>query len=106
MTNAVEEWTEEERAEKIAEALTALGLNASAEDTGGGIICVVIPRTDSGFISWGTADVTWGAVITNADGEQVSSISTDWPSDSEDVAATAKALLHASLRNGAAQTGA
>jgi AcrR family transcriptional regulator len=106
VTNAAEEWTEEERAEKIAEALASLGLDASAEDTGGGIVCVVTPRAAGGSISWGTADVTWGAVITDADGEQVSSISTDWPSDSEDIAATAKALLDASLRNGAAQGGA
>jgi AcrR family transcriptional regulator len=106
VTNAAEERTEEERAEKIAETLTGLGLDASAEDTGGGIVCVVIPHTDGGAISWGTADVTWGAVITNEDGEQVSSISTGWPSDSEDIAATAKALLDASLKNGALQAGA
>lgn len=43
------EWTEEERAEKIAEALTALGLDANAEDTGGGIVCVVVPRVDGGI---------------------------------------------------------
>jgi len=106
VTNAAEEWTEEGRAEKIAEALTGLGLDASAEDTGGGIVCVVIPHTDGGAISWGTADVTWGAVITDEDGEQVSSISTDWPSGSEDIAATAKALLDASLSNGAVSAGA
>lgn len=106
MTNAAPEWTEEERAEKIAAALTGLGLDASAEDTGGGIVCVVIPHTDGGVISWGTADVTWGAVITDKQGEQVSSISTEWPSDSEDVANTAKALLAASLMNGATRDGA
>lgn len=101
MTNVAQEWTEEERAEKIAEALKALGLDASAQDTGGGIVCVVVPRGGGGEISWGTADVTWGAVITDEAGLQVSSISTNWPSDSEDVAATAKALLEASLKNGA-----
>lgn len=106
MTNAAEEWTEEERAGKIAEALTGLGLDASAEDTGGGIVCVVIPRTEGGVISWGTADITWGAVITGAEGAQVSSISTEWPSDSEDITATANALLEASLRNVAVRAGA
>ncbi len=106
MTDAAQEWTEEERAEKIAETLTRLGLEASAEDSGGGIVCVVIPHTDGGAISWGTADVKWGAVITDEDGEQISSISTDWPSDSDDIAATAKALCDASLENGAARAGA
>ena len=100
MTSA-QEWTEEERMEKIAQAIMALGLDASTEGTGGGIVCIVIPRTDGGAISWGTADLTWGAVITDEGGEQVSSISTEWRSDSEDVAATAKALYDASLSNGA-----
>ena len=106
MTNKTEELNEEDRAERIAEALAGLGVDASAEDTGGGIVCVVIPHTDGGAISWGTADVNWGAVITDEDGEQISSISTDWPSDSEDIAATAKALCDASLENGAARAGA
>jgi hypothetical protein len=101
-----QEWTEEERAEKIAEALTALGLDASAQDTGGGIVCIVIPRANGGEVSWGTANITWGAVITNEKGQQISSIATDCPSDSEDVTATAKALLEASLRNGTVQGGA
>jgi hypothetical protein len=106
MTNAAEDWTEEERAERIAETLAGLGLDASAEDTGGGIVCVVVPRTDGGAISWGTADVTWGAVITDEDGKQISSIGTEWPSNSIDIAATASALLEASLASGAARTGA
>lgn len=104
MTNATEEWTEEERAEKIVGALTALGLDASAEDTGGGIVCIVIPRTDGGAISWGTADVTWGAAITDEEGSQISSIGTEWPSDSDDINATARALLDALLSNGAVRT--
>jgi len=100
MTSA-QQWTDEERAERISEALVALGLDAGAEETGGGIVCIVIPHTDGGVISWGTADVTWGAAISNQDGEQISYISTVWPSDSEDVDGTAKALLEASLKNGA-----
>lgn len=103
---AAQEWTEEGRTEKIAEALMGLGLDASAQDTGGGIACVVVPRADGGEIAWGTADVTWGAVITNEKGEQVSSFTTDWPSDSEDIDATARALLDASIRNGALAAGA
>jgi hypothetical protein len=81
MTSA-QEWTEEERTEKIAEALTALGLDASTEDTGGGIVCIVIPRTNGGAISRGIADLTWGAAITDENGEWVSHISTECPSNS------------------------
>jgi hypothetical protein len=106
VTTPAQEWTEEERAEKIAEALTGLGLDASTEDTGGGIICIVIPRTNGGSIFWGTADVTWGAAVMDEDGEQTASVSIEWPSDSENIDATAKALLEASLRNGAVQAGA
>lgn len=95
--NSKKEWTDEERAEKIAEALTGMGL----DDTGGGIVCIVIPRADGGAISWETADFTWGAVITDEASEHTTSISTKWPSDSEDIPATAKALFEASLKNGA-----
>lgn len=104
MTTSAQEWTEEELAEKIAEALVGLGLDANAEDTGGGIVCVVIPHAGGGTISWGTADVAWGAVVTDEMGEQISSISTQWPSGSQDVDATAKALLDASLQNGAVRS--
>lgn len=100
MTSA-QQWTDEERAERISEALVALGLDASTEETGGGIVCIVIPHTDGGVISWGTADVTWGAVISDQAGEQISYISTAWPSESEDVDGTAKALSEASFKNGA-----
>ena len=105
MTTPAQERTEEERAEMIADALIGLGLDASTEDTGGAVICIVIPRTDGGAIFWGTADVTCGAAIMDENGEQTASISTAWPSESEDIDATAKALLEASLRNGAVQAG-
>lgn len=104
MTTPAQEWTDEERAEKIAEALTGLGLDASTEDTGGEIICVVIPRADGGTIFRGTADITWGAAIVDENGDQSASVSTDWPSDSKDIGSTAKVLLEASLRNGAIRT--
>lgn len=105
MTVPQQEWTEEERAEKIADALTALGLDASTEDTGGGIICIVVARVDGSSISWGTADTTWGAVINSEEGEQTASVKTEWPSDSDDIEGTAKILLKASLQNGAVQIG-
>jgi predicted amidohydrolase len=93
--------SEEERAEKVAEALTARGLSAFAQDTGGGIVCIIVERKEGGEIAWGTADVTWSAVITDEDGEQISCLETQWPSDAEDIEATAHALFEPSVRNGA-----
>lgn len=92
---------EDEIFEAVATALNGLGLVASSEDTGGGISCVVLQHRDGGEISWGTADETWGAAITNANGEYVSSIKTSCPTDSQDVAAIADALLGPSVKNGA-----
>ena len=97
----MQELNEEEQAEQIAEELTKLGLTAYAQDTGGGTICVAVEHKDGGEILWGTADITWGAVITDEDGEQVSAISTQWPSDSQDISGTAQTLAEASSRNGA-----
>ena len=97
----MQELDEEAQAEQIAEELTKLGLAAYAQDTGGGTICVAVEHKDGGEILWGTADVTWGAVITDEDGEQVSAISTQWPSDSQDISGTAQTLAEASSRGGA-----
>ncbi len=93
--------SEEEFLEQLADALTGLGTEASAQDTGGGTVCIVMPHKDGGEISWGIADVNWGAVITDEDGELVSSIETSWPSQSRDLAGTAQALLAPSIKNGA-----
>lgn len=101
MSETVPELSEDEIVEAVAEALSALGLVAASQDTGGGISCVVLEHKDGGEIIWGTADVTWGAAVTDADGEQVSSIKTEWPSDSQDVTGTAQALKAASIKNGA-----
>ena len=102
MSETVPERSEDEIVEALAEALSDLGLSASSQETGGGISCVIVERKDGGEIIWGTADVTWSAVITDEEREQVSSITTTWPSDSQDIAATAQALLEPSIRNGAA----
>lgn len=51
---------EEEMVERIAEALQSRGLDAGAQDTGGGMYCVVVPRSGGGEIIWSTADVNWG----------------------------------------------
>jgi predicted regulator of Ras-like GTPase activity (Roadblock/LC7/MglB family) len=101
MSEAATELDEDEIVEAVAAALGRLGLAASSQDTGGGISCVVLEHKDGGEISWGTADETWGATITDADGKYVSSIETTCPSDSQDIAAIAAALLGASIKNGA-----
>ena len=48
-----------------------MGVAVSAQDTGGGVKCVVVERAQGRDIFWGTADVNWGAMATNADGEPV-----------------------------------
>jgi predicted regulator of Ras-like GTPase activity (Roadblock/LC7/MglB family) len=101
MSEVTPELDEDEIVEALATALSRLGLAASSQDTGGGISCVVLEHKDGGEISWGTADETWGAAITDADGKYVSSIETTCPSDSQDIAAIAKALLEPSVKNGA-----
>ena len=93
---------EEIRIEAVANALREGGLSASAEDTGGGTLCVIVDRVDEGQIIWGTADLNWGAAIQDADGQIVSGIQTDCPSDTEDVSVIAKVLIEHSLANGAA----
>jgi hypothetical protein len=93
--------TEDEVVDAVADALTGLGLVASSQDTGGGINCVVLEHKDGGEIVWGTADVNWGAAISNADGEFTSAIETTCPSDSQDVSMIAEALFESSIKNGA-----
>ena len=93
--------TEDEIVDAVAQALTGLGLVASSQETGGGINCVVLVRNDGGEIVWGTADVTWGAAISDADGEYLSAIETTCPSDSQDISAIAEALFAPSVKNGA-----
>jgi hypothetical protein len=94
--------SEDEIFEEVAQALATRGLSAGAQDTGGGILCVVVDRADGGEIAWGTADVNWGAVIIGRDGDVESSISTTCHSSSEDIEAIASAILEPSIRAGAA----
>jgi hypothetical protein len=96
------ELTEDEIVDAVADALSAGGIEASSQDTGGGINCVVIAHKDGGEIIWGTADVNWAAAIHDADGQYVSAIQTDCASDTQDVAAIVRAIRDASLHNGAA----
>jgi len=93
---------EDEIVDAVAEALMGQGLTASAQDTGGGIHCVVIEHKDGGEITWGTADVIWAASITGEHGEYVSSIETSRPNDSQDIAQIVEAIKGPSLAAGAA----
>jgi hypothetical protein len=95
------ELSEDERAEAVANALTKAGYNAFAQDTGGGMICVVLERADGGEIARGTADVNCGATITDEGGEQIGSISTTFPSESENIEEIASVIGKESLSKGA-----
>ncbi len=102
MQDLEHEKTEEEIAEQVAAALRAVGLAAEDQDTGGGIVCVIIERAGGGEIVWGTADENWGAVVYSADGSPASSIETQCPSGTQDIAAIVQAIRGPSLDAGAA----
>jgi hypothetical protein len=101
MSETAPELSEEEIVEALAEALSGLGLVASSQDTGGDMNCVVLEHKDGGEIVWGTADVNWGAAISDAEGEYVSAIQTTCPSDTQDISAIARAIFEPSIQNGA-----
>jgi hypothetical protein len=92
---------EEKLMEVLADALCAEGFRASSQDTGGGIVCVVLDRAGEGEIVWGLADVNWGASVTGEDGEVISGIETDCPGDTDDLAKIVAALKKPSIDNGA-----
>lgn len=101
MSQADHKLTEEEIVNAVASALSDLGLVAASQDTGGGISCVILKHKDGGEIAWGTADVNWGASITDADGEYVSAIESSVPSDSQEIGPIAEALRDLSVKHGA-----
>jgi hypothetical protein len=90
---------EEALMEAVADGLRNLGFSAVAQNTGGDMLCVVIEQP-AGEVTWGTADITWGAVVTDDEGEYVSAIHSACPSDTKEVAAIVDALREASLANG------
>jgi hypothetical protein len=99
MTEQASDYIDEEaRVEAIAEGLRACGFEANAQDTGGGMLCVVIEQPN-GEVVWGTADVNWAAVVSDEDGEYVSSIETGCPSETTDVSVVVEALRKATLDN-------
>jgi len=101
MENIENQKTEGEIAGLVADALSAAGVAASSQDTGGGMCCVILDRADGGEIAWGTADSTWAASISDEDGMAVSSIETTCPSDCQDVAAIVEAIKVPSIMAGA-----
>jgi hypothetical protein len=100
-SHTIDRENEEELMEAVAEGLRGEGLNASSQDTGGGVVCVVVEREDGGEISWGLADVNWGASITDEDGEYLSGIETECPGDTSDIAKIVEALKGPSVGHGA-----
>jgi hypothetical protein len=96
-----QELNEDEIVEAVADTLNKMGFSATSQATGGGITCVLLKHKDGGEIVWGTADVNWGASVSDADGEYVSAIQTDCPSDSQDIAAIVEAIKGPSITAGA-----
>jgi hypothetical protein len=99
--NKIDPENEEELMNTVADALNAAGFSASSQDTGGGMICVVLERTEGGEIAWGLADVNWGASVTDEDGEVIAGIETYCPTDTEDIPTIVNALKEASIAHGA-----
>ena len=99
--NKIDPQNEEQLMETLADALSAEGFSASSQDTGGGMVCVILERIDGGEIAWGLADVNWGASVTDEDGEIISGIQTECPSDTDDLEKVVAALKKASIDNGA-----
>ena len=93
--------SEDEIVDAVADALVRLGFAAGSQDTGGGINCVVLEHKDGGEIVWGTADVNWGAVINDENGDFVSSIASSCSSETQDIEAIVEAIKGPSLNNGA-----
>ena len=90
---------EEALMEAVAEGLRKHGFAAAAQNTGGDMLCVVIEQP-AGEVTWGIADVTWGAVVTDDEGEYVSAIQSTCRSDNREIAEIVNALRDASLANG------
>jgi hypothetical protein len=55
------------------------------------------PEKSGGEIIWGTADVTWGATVTDGRGDVGSSISTTCPSESQDIETIAEVIRSHSI---------
>lgn len=91
---------EEALMEAVADGVRNLGFAAAAQNTGGDTLCVVIEQP-TGEVTWGTADITWGAVVTDDEGDYVSAIQSTCPSDTKEIAVIVNALREASLANGA-----
>jgi len=100
----VDPQNEEELMQALADALSAEGFRASSQNTGGGMVCVILDCADGGEIAWGRADVNWGASVTDEDGEVISGIETECPSDTDDIATIVAALKKPSIENGAIYT--
>ena len=62
---------EYEVAERAAELLRRCGINAAAQDTGGGMVCIVIASDgatlDEPALTFGTAGQTWAAQLADGD---------------------------------------
>jgi hypothetical protein len=100
MAGMKNEKSEEQIADSVADVLSTMGFSASSQDTGGGIVCIILQRKDGGELVWGTADVNWAASVVDTNGNITSSIETQCPSETQDVAAIVEAIKSASIGAG------
>lgn len=71
-------------------------IDASSEQTGGWIYCVLIPTENPDLVwFWGTASECWGASLIGTDGENPANLDTTVPSDSRDAVRIADAIATA-----------
>jgi hypothetical protein len=82
-------------------ALSAEGFSASSQDTGGGMVCVILKRIGGGEIAWRLADVNWGVSVRDEDGDIISGIETECSGDTDDIAKIVAAFKKPSIDNGA-----
>lgn len=84
--------------ERVAQELESRGLNAYVQNTGGGIMCVIVegPEGRQGrWTAWGTAGDTWGAEVRVGEEEYVGNLETSVPSDSTDAVRIASSIAEA-----------
>ena len=95
MTGMFDEETE--LMERVTQLINERDAGAAAElfDSGGGIYGIAMPAADGQQLFFGTADVTWGGKLTDAEGEHLRGVETDCPSDETDPAKIADALVSA-----------
>lgn len=86
-----------DRLSAVIAELEKIGVKASMEDTGGGIVCLCVTGKRFWYF-WGTANETWGADVNEHEGDSlVDSINLDIRCDSTDYAEVARQIAKESI---------